>query len=241
MQILLAHVDKLAYKSSKIINGNKIIPEYYPTILCGDFNCANHSKLYEFVKNSKLPNYRELNRNVISGQHETSRSYKKIENTLLPEEIGISDQSQFKVEVDQRLAEKAATSPNLQAYCTFGGTHLRHTFAFKSVYDHIVNDQLEVTSCIQDQKKIVDFIFYHSEKHEPYSINSCEIEDKSTGDLCQENPLKRPLIEDIVEKDELELMCKLRLFTVSELDDVSLPNKDYPSDHFLLAAKFILN
>ena len=242
MQVLLAHIDKLAYRKSKINNDNKLVSEYYPTILCGDFNCANNSKLYDFVKSSTLKNYKELNRNLISGQHEFSRSYIKIENTLLPEKLGISDQSQFKIEIDKRLAE-INTDSNIEAYCTFGGMHLRHTFNFNSVYEHVVNDQLEVTSCIQDQKKIVDFIFFHSEK---YQTSQSDSNEKSAGTSFSNLPKtssgpKRPFeLESFKENDELELICKLRLFTVPELAEISLPNKDYPSDHFILAAKFAL-
>ena len=244
LQVLLAHIDKLAYRKSKITNDNKLFPEYYPTILCGDFNCANNSKLYDFVKSSTLKNYKELNRNLISGQHEFSRSYIKIENTLLPEKLGISDQSQFKIEIDKRLAE-ISTDSDIGAYCTFGGMHLRHTFNFNSVYEHVVNDQLEVTSCIQDQKKIVDFIFYHSEKYQTSQLDSNSNEksvDTSFSNVSKaSNVPKRPLeSETNKENDELELICKLRLFTVPELAEISLPNKDYPSDHFILAAKFAL-
>lgn len=241
IQVLLAHIDKLAYKKSKVTSDNKLFPEYYPTILCGDFNFANNSKLYEFLTNSKLTNYKDLSRNIISGLHEYNKGNAKIENTLLPKEIGISDQSQFKIEVDKRLAEMNSDS-NLEAYCSFGGMHLRHTFKFNSVYDHVVNDQLEVTSCVKDQKKTVDFIFFHSEKNEMPSSN------ETCTESCSENKpksstFKRPRESETTEeeKNELELICKLRLFTLPELSEIGLPNKDYPSDHFLLAAKFALN
>ncbi len=121
--------------------------------------------------------------------------------------------------------------------------HLRHTFNFNSVYEHVVNDQLEVTSCIQDQKKIVDFIFFHSEKYQTSQSDSNEKSaDTSFSNLPKTSSgLKRPLeSETFKENDELELICKLRLFTVPELAEISLPNKDYPSDHFILAAKFAL-
>jgi len=111
------------------------------------------------------------------------------------------------------------------------------------VYDHIVNDQLEVTSCVKDQKKTVDFIFFHSEKNEVSNSNE-KFPDPCLNDEPKSSSLKRPRDSETkilgVEKNELELICKLRLFTVPELSEISLPNKDYPSDHFLLAAKFAL-
>jgi protein angel len=244
MQMLLAQIDKVAFKKSKMSTNDKnqtiLLPEYYPTILCGDFNCLNNSKLYEFVDKSKLSNYKRLNRNLISGQlNETSSkrlSCIQIENTLLPKELGISDQSQFKAEVDGRI--KNSNDQLAEAYCTFGGQHLRHTFNFKSVYDHVKEKtkQLEVTSCIQDTKKIVDFIFFHSESLGSPSSELAEIE------LDQKKNLKRSAASsEESDKNELELVCKLRLFTEEELDNISLPNEDYPSDHFLLAAKFVIN
>ena len=237
MQMILANIDKLAYKKSKVTSENKMIPAYYPTIFCGDLNCISQSKMYEFVHKSKLTNYKELNRYLISGQIQTSRSCLKIEKTLLPDELGISDQSQFKSEVDKRLAELAEHTPNIDAYCSFGGSHLRHTFNFKSVYEYVnESQQLEVTSCIQDTKKAVDFIFFHSEKCD--DNDDC---DESMPNEIASPSLKRPAEENSGEKSELELVGKLRLFGVDELADVGLPNKDYPSDHFLLAAKFILN
>lgn len=240
LQILLANIDRIAYKKSKIIN-NKISPVYHPILLCGDFNCSNNSKIYEFIRNSKLPKYKDLNRNLISGQQESCNIFTPIGSTLLPERLGISDQCQFKQEIDKRFIEAVLchqTTSNEKNEpscneCTFGTDHLSHMFDFNSVYEHYnENGSLEVTSCIQDCKKTVDFIFYHSGDNDD--------EEQSNENANQEKHLKT-LNFKLNDKEQLHLVSRLELFTIDSLDDLSLPDKYYPSDHFLLAAKLILN
>jgi protein angel len=238
VQLLLAHLDRMSFRSSKLID-KKLIPTYWPTILCGDFNCSNTSKLYQFIVESKLKNYKELNRNNISGQFHRINSVKQIEFTILPEHIGISDQSQFKIEVEERFKE-ISKDDDLEIYCSYGSNHLRHKFDFKSAYKHYnENNELEITSIVGDEpKKTVDYIFYHceNEKNNPENINS-EIEQEETNTVTK----KRGNNSAINHKNELELIATLELFTINQLDDIYLPNENYPSDHFLLAAKFELN
>ena len=251
LSLLLANLDKIAFKKTKTIN-NKIIPVYHPTILCGDFNCAHDSKIYEFLYKSKLNNYDRLSRNNISGQYEKKGSSVCLENPLLPEILNISDQSQYKDEVEKRLkiAEgESEQSGNLEAYCSYGSNYLRHTFDFQSVYNHYdENHTPEVTTCVDEEKRIVDFIFYHSEddfnnnQSEKIEFIDEEDEDEDEG---ESRSVKREADCASSDDDEngidLKLVARLKLFNVEDVAGVSLPNKDYPSDHFLLAAKFILN
>ena len=92
--------------------------------------------------------------------------------------------------------------------------------------------------------KIVDFIFFHSENHNDNSAVMHEVSGKTRQEK-NNSKLKRQAEDEASfeneEKKELELMGKLRLFSVDEVANISLPSKDYPSDHFMLAAKFILN
>ena len=112
MQKFLAHLDRIAYKESIVNNENRVEFVYYPTILCGDFNFVNNSKLFEFVSSGKLENYKDLQTNIMSGQFETRRVSATIGNTLLPSYLGISDQSQFKEEIIKRLNQARQLETN---------------------------------------------------------------------------------------------------------------------------------
>jgi protein angel len=232
LQLLLSNIDRLAFRSSRVTNDGRVMPQYYPTVLCGDFNCVNESKLYEFLATSRLENYKELNRNVLSGQFGSSRISNFI-TELLPKHLGISDQSQYVVEVNKRLnaeieknkasLEDANANFNFEvkSSCTQGSEHLAHNFAFKSVYKHYdeVSGSPEVTTCVHGEKRTVDYIFYHSE-----NLNGGHDDDYDDDDSGR----------------ELRLIGRLELFTMDALDGVVLPERNYPSDHFVLAAKFAL-
>ncbi len=233
LQVLLANIDRLAFRGSRLV-GAKMVHEYNPIVLCGDFNCVNDSKLYEFVSAGRLDNYRELNRNVISGQYETSRCPIYIDE-MLPKHLGISDQSQYLDEVDKRMSialERNKSSlvsdadnydVEIRANCSQGSEGLAHNFNLRSVYKHYnENGMPEVTTCVHDFKKTVDYIFYHSEKTESGANeeNNNAFDDESS--------------------DELKLVGRLELFTVDKLSNIELPERNYSSDHFSLAAKFAL-
>lgn len=231
----------MAFRSSKLID-KKLIPTYWPTILCGDFNCSNTSKLYEFIVESKLKNYKELNRNNLSGQFHRINSVKQIEYTILPEHIGVSDQSQFKIEVEERFKKVSNDKDDdLEIYCSYGSSHLRHKFAFKSAYKHYnENNELEITSIVGDEpKKTVDYIFYHSEIRKEICENIIDYKNEQDENDTVSKKRGNNYAENNI--NELELIATLELFTINQLDDIYLPNENYPSDHFLLAAKFELN
>ena len=203
LMLFLAHLDRVAYRG---LQTDQKKPEYHPTLVCGDFNMDFRSKLYEFMRTSRLYNFRCLNRNLLSGQLETTGSDLCIENTILPRELGISDKSQFKHENDKRFKTKKNQD-------IFGGDDIGHAFNFESVYKHhsADNSSFEVTICLDETKRTVDFIFFHSET------------DNATNE------------------SEMSLEARLELFTMSDLKNVVLPCKYYPSDHFMIAGKFCIH
>ena len=68
---------------------------------------------------------------------------------------------------------------------------------------------LEITTCLRDTKKTVDYIFFH------------------VNEILNENTA------------QLKLLGRLELFKTHQIQHVySLPIKNYPSDHFMIAAKF---
>lgn len=115
------------------------------------------------------------------GQFQASsvREAKPIGETILPETVGITDQSQFKKEVEERLV-KAASIGNREIdktpEYTFGDSCLTHNFKFKSVYEHLTETgSREVTTIVRSCKETVDFIFYHS-------LSSDEDDDEKTDE-----------------------------------------------------------
>jgi len=199
--LFLACIDRVAFKELGL-NQKKHI--YHPTIVCGDFNLNFRSKLYEFMKTSKFSNFKSFNRSLMSGQLETTATETFIEDEFLPEELGISDKSQFKLENEKRCLKK----PDI-----FGSNHLSHPFSFETAYKHY-NEQIndfEVTTCIDGTKKKVDFIFFHSE------------------------------LSEKDEQTDLSLIAYLELFHQRQIKNLIIPNKQFPSDHFMIAAKFSLN
>lgn len=222
LQYFLSHIDTVAFKSIKKVN-DKIIHIYHPIIMCGDFNCDFRSHFYEFISSGKLADYKNINRNLFSGQLEYTSSYVPIENclSLLGSQLNISDHCQFKHEVLKRLNSLDEKELNgcEQPSLNHGGIELKHSFNFESVYTHYSSSDmsLEVTTCLKDSKGTVDYIFYHNNTNE---------KTQQEEDKCA----------------QLELVGRLELFKLHEVDHlVSLPIRNYPSDHFMIAAKFVLN
>lgn len=219
LQYFLAHIDMIAFKCVKKVN-EKLVHIYTPVIMCGDFNCDFRSKFYEFIRNGKLSDYKNLNRNLLSGQIESTGSYIPIENGLqsLGDELNISDQCQFKQEVTKRISsiqmEALEEGECHMPLLDHGGSELSHLFDFESVYKHRHEDMsLEITTCLRDTKKTVDYIFFH---------NSEEKSPQETESLAQ-----------------LRLLGRLELFKMHQIEHVtSLPIKNYSSDHFMIAARF---
>lgn len=202
LQVLLANIDRIAFKECRLNdNGTSMETKYYPTILCGDMNSTHNSNIYKFLANSKLNDYHTLNKSILSGQLTKERpSAFNLRAPLLPENVEISDQSQFKSIIDERKKNF-----NADLKCTFGETCLTHNFNFRSVYNHVNGEDgsQECTTCLPQNHQTVDYIFY--------TANS-----------------------------SLKLLTRLELFNQLHLENAYLPDKHYPSDHFVLSAKFLL-
>lgn len=212
IQYFLSHIDKMAFSNMQRVD-DRLVHIYHPVILCGDFNCDYRSKFYEFINDGKLIDYKNLNRNLFSGQLEYAKSHSPIEDNLLPlgADLNINDQCQFKNELIKRFNDFNLDDfkPNMD----HGGVELSHTFNFESVYKHLTdNMSLEITTCLRDTKKTVDYIFFH----------------KNDESLNENNSVA-----------ELKLIGRLELFKMHQIQHlISLPIKNYPSDHFMIAAKF---
>lgn len=238
LQLLLTNLDRIAFHESKIVN-NKFQTFYHPIIFCGDLNLTNDSILYDYILTSRLRNYKDLDSTLLSGQQKYSKQPKPISCAIIPEKLGITDQSQFKQEVDKRFVKLILEGKNeIMPECTFGAQDLSHGFNFKSVYDHVDEQGApEITTCTRNDKKIVDYIFFHS-------TANTSVESKPTESL----PLKRPIdtaittnLDNTSNSSKLQLVSRLKLFTKHMASNYCIPNEHYPSDHFMLAANFILS
>ena len=240
----------MALKSCAIKSDLSVRPIYHPTFLCGDFNCSPDSKLYEFITKGKLVDFNLLNRNIFSGQTSYTNSSIPIQCPLLPLEMNINDQCQFGHLVDKRIKKLICEKSDVFSQQTFSSGTLSHSFNFKSVYSHVDKRRIEeVTTCLPDTRRTVDYIFYHNESGETEESEAEEgeldSEESQGSDDEQEGRVKET--QNSVAKTsrsktqpDLQLLARLELFNVQQLKYVCLPEKNYSSDHFLIAAKFFL-
>lgn len=88
LNVLLAEIECMAY-----INDGKRKTDYYPIILCGDFNLEPFCDLYRFISDGSI-RYKGLHVSRMSGQtHRRTSSI--LGKQLLPEEVGVSEQCQY--------------------------------------------------------------------------------------------------------------------------------------------------
>ena len=191
---------------------DRLVSIYHPVILCGDSNCYYQSKFYEFINDGKLIGYKNLNRFLFSGQLEYAKYHSPIRDNLVPlGYLNINDQCQFKNELIKRYDQ--LNSDDFKSSLEHGGVKLSHSFNFKSVYKHITdNISFEITTYLRDTKTTVDYMFFH----------------KNDETLNESNSVAK-----------LKLIGRLELFKLHQIRHlISLPTKEYPSDHFMIAAKF---
>ncbi|CAH1792341.1 unnamed protein product, partial [Owenia fusiformis] len=120
MMVLLAQLDKIAYRGRR--NHNEDI--YHPVIMCGDFNTEPFTPLYKFILKGSIQ-YEGMNGGLVCHKN---RAGQTIPQTLIPEEVGISDQCLYK-EVHAKRATDVIyeTMKKEQALMTAGShTHVAH-------------------------------------------------------------------------------------------------------------------
>jgi len=198
IQYFLAEIDQLSIK-------NPTLNSYYPIIICGDFNAQPQSPLSKFLINGhiKYDTYRSIE---ISGQIPQSIvnnrfSLQLPSNELLPSSFVTSDCCFPKtISTDAKDQLIFQTYMNQQSSAI-----LRHNKKFNSVYD--LNDSSEVTTCIDNESNLVDYIFYTKQDNDRHRLN---------------------------------LLSRYDLYKENQMLNLHLPNRQFASDHFLLAAKFAL-
>lgn len=198
IQYFLAEIDRLSMK-------NASLNSYYPIIICGDLNAQPQSPLSKFLINGhiKYDTYRSIE---ISGQIpqpivNNRFSLQLPSNELLPSSFVTSDcrfPRQISTQKNDQLIFETYIRQNSSAMLT-------HNKKFDSVYD--MDEPSEVTTCINNEINLVDYIFYSKQDDDRYRLN---------------------------------LLSRYDLYKENQMLNLHLPNHQFPSDHFLLAAKFAL-
>lgn len=186
IQYFLAEIDRLSRKHSTTNN-------YHPIIICGDLNAQPRSPLSRFLIDGhiKYDIYRSIE---ISGQIPQSIVRNRFSLQLPSSELLPSSFVTSNCSFPQSIVQQQHSSAVL--------THNKH---FRSVYD--LDEPTDVTTCINNEKNFVDYIFY-------------------TRQEC--------------DRHRLNLLSRLDLYKQNQMFNVHLPNQQFPSDHFLLAARFAL-
>ena len=223
LQKLLASIDRIAFKRIKLVN-NELKIVYHPIILCGDMNLTLNSTIYNFLIDSKLLNYEQHSRKMISGQlkHNASESA-NLKKPLIPINMQITDYSIYNSHFSSRITEfKTKNNCQLEiSYTAHGTENLFHTFKFKSAYDlncFSSYSEEDVTTCLPKNHEKVDYIFFH--------------DNDDRGDKDE---------NDNYDGDSyLKLVSVLNLFKKNEVESLFFPSRHIPSDHFILSAQFSL-
>ncbi|CAF1465331.1 unnamed protein product [Rotaria magnacalcarata] len=198
IQYFLAEIDRLSLKDSNLST-------CYPIIICGDFNAQPQSPFSQFLIDGqiKYDTYRCIE---ISGQIPQTIASNRFScqlpsNELLPSSFVTSD-CRFP-------SNNSINQTNQLIYQTYmnrkSSAILTHNKKFNSVYD--LNDLTEVTTCVNNESSLVDYIFYTKQDHDQHRLN---------------------------------LLSRYDLYRQNQILDLHLPNHQFASDHFLLAAKFAL-
>jgi len=199
---------------------------YHPTIFAGDMNALPYSHLYKFVQGKRLK-YNGLQADEISGQTNMFTKERKsfLSKPLFPPEVGITENCQF--------GSTEGVEPSGE---------LTHSFKFVTVYKHEIatrerdpNDEGEIEIKTIDNREISTQIkgFSTCTDYMFYSVDGFRVTHNiQTGRLVPQDVLEGPL----------RIIARHRIPVLSEMKDIGLiPNATDGSDHFPMAAEFLLN
>uniref|UniRef100_A0A182P541 Endonuclease/exonuclease/phosphatase domain-containing protein n=1 Tax=Anopheles epiroticus TaxID=199890 RepID=A0A182P541_9DIPT len=244
VQVLLAELDRLAY-SGTMPNG---IPQYEPVILCGDFNLQPFSAPYELLTKGFL-RYDRLDSRSLRPPGARNGHVDYVGKCFLPPALGITDKCQHNALRDREKTHPDQVPPSHMTKLhhsnhqqekssgpgknvtggspkkeqnsrgEFSSGSLCHQFVFNSAYRHYGPNEEErrQATTFQDEWITVDYMLYT-----PF---------RSVAECVRQLP-----------NWNLELLQAYSLPTVKQCSEQirCIPNKLYGSDHFSLAARFLL-
>ncbi|UJR28821.1 hypothetical protein I4U23_010045 [Adineta vaga] len=198
LQYFLAEIDRFALRTASLNS-------YYPIIICGDFNAQPHSPLSKFLINGhiKYDTFRSIE---ISGQIPQSIVQNRFSLQLPSKELIPTTFVTSNCCFPKQTATQTTNSIIFEQYINQRSSAiLTHNKQFHSVYD--LNDTTDVTTCIDNEFNLVDYIFYTKQDNDRFRLN---------------------------------LLSRYNLYQQQHMSNLHLPNHQFASDHFLLAAKFAL-
>ncbi|CAF1595984.1 unnamed protein product [Adineta ricciae] len=198
LQYFLAEIDQFAMKTASLNS-------YYPIIICGDFNAQPHSPLSKFLINGhiKYDTFRSIE---ISGQIPQSIVQNRFSLQLPSRELVPSAFVTSECRFPRQSSSQTTDSIIYEQYISRrSSATLTHNKQFHSVYD--LENTADVTTCIDNEYNLVDYIFYTKQDNDRYRLN---------------------------------LISRYDLYQQQQMSNLYLPNHQFPSDHFPLAAKFAL-
>lgn len=237
--LFLAELDRLCYLGEE---GG--CTKYCPLLVTGDFNAEPHSTVVEFFKSGRL-HYEGLSSHTLARYGSFT---KQLDQCFLPPSLGITERCQHAALAQGRFTEMAHGGPIFRlsdkrsleealicthhsdrkkqqgtsrdyrnpSQCSAEGSRqsgwFSHAFNFKSVYRHNSSRGFPEATTYHDKWLTVDYMFYNGAY--------------SRGSRVEGN---------------LKLLARYQLLTGPEAGRFGpLPSAVCPSDHFPLAAQFML-
>nr|XP_027197219.1 protein angel homolog 2-like [Dermatophagoides pteronyssinus] len=161
LRLLLAEIQRFAIRndSTNTITKDPYKMDYFPIILCGDFNSEPNSPLIEFIKNGRY-NFHGLYSGDISGQRDGFEKGRLLRKSDL-QMNGIDLNTCF------TNNESIENHSNIDEYTEDNNLFVRHVFDFKSVYPTIDQFNLKfISTSTHFDCGLVDHIFYsHNHKN----------------------------------------------------------------------------
>lgn len=245
LRLLLAEIDKMAFKG---ISPEGTV-EYYPVILCGDFNSVPFSPLYNFVTLGNISCENMLTGNV-SGQKEGfNKGAQMSSNCIELKALSINRENQY---ID---LVKARSPTGLQNFSALKSENLASEMhCFSDVAQNTSVESSEAHGFLKKHKKEVskDNAFYHNFKFASaykhfaldgsLEITTCHSKANCTVDyIFYTGPENINSSEKKEATSSLELLGVYSLLSLREMEVLGkLPNWSFPSDHMCLITRFAL-
>ncbi|KAI0981956.1 hypothetical protein GJ496_007762 [Pomphorhynchus laevis] len=213
-QLLLAEIERFALDRIPYNSGNR---RYHPVIMTGDFNSAPNSAIYQLMTGREV-NLNNWTAGTISGQFMDACSKRKLPDTVIPYDLGISDYCRYSRTMKNICSDNATNcgstkcdynSSESSRYDPHGSGVLQSFINLQSAYNHHLFQKLISTKHgVGLNGHCWDFIFYSV--HKDYSESS------------------------------LKNLATFSLPTYDNGPDLVFPSKRMGSDHVSLYAKFTL-